>query len=151
MIRRHPRSTRTAPPFPYTTLFRSRPATVKPGLVATGPNQVWSWDITKLRGPHKWTWFQLYVILDVHSRYVVAWLVATRESARLAEELIAAAIYEQNVLAGQPSLHADRCRSMTSNAVSQLLTHLGYAKSHRSPHASNDPPFSASSPERELG
>src|SRR3546814_13583187 len=95
-----------------------RPATVKPELVATGPNQVWSWDITKLRGPHKWTWFQLYVILDVPSRYVVAWLVATRESARLAEELIADAIYEQPVPAGQLSLHADRGSSMPSKTVS---------------------------------
>ena len=73
-----------------------RPAHIKPELVATAPNQVWSWDITKLAGPHKWTWFQLYVILDVYSRYVVAWLVAPRESARLAEELIAdVPIYEQ--------------------------------------------------------
>ena len=70
-----------------------RPAHVKPELVATAPNQVWSWDITKLAGPHKWTWFQLYVILDVYSRYAVGWLVAPRESARLAEELIADAIY----------------------------------------------------------
>src|SRR3546814_10449965 len=119
-----------------------RPATVKPELVATGPNQVWSWDITKLRGPHKWTWFQLYVILDVHSRYVVAWLVATRESARLAEELIADAIYEQQVPAGQLSLHADRGSSMTSKTVSQLLADLGVEQSHSRPHVSNDHPFS---------
>ncbi len=119
-----------------------RPATVKPELMATGPNQVWSWDITKLRGPHKWTWFQLYVILDVHSRYVVAWLVATRESARLAEELIADAIYEQNVLAGQLSLHADRGSSMTSKTVNQLLADLGVEQSHSRPHVSNDNPFS---------
>ena len=72
-----------------------RPAHVKPELVATAPNQVWSWDITKLAGPHKWTWFHLYVILDVYSRYAVGWLVAPRESDRLAEELIADAIYQQ--------------------------------------------------------
>lgn len=119
-----------------------RPATVKPELMATSPNQVWSWDITKLRGPHKWTWFQLYVILDVHSRYVVAWLVATRESARLAEELIADAIYEQQVPAGQLSLHADRGSSMTSKTVSQLLADLGVEQSHSRPHVSNDNPFS---------
>lgn len=81
-----------------------RPAMVKPELVATGPNQVWSWDITKLAGPHKWTWFHLYVILDVYSRYAVGWLVAPRELDRLAEELIADAIYEQDVPAGQLTL-----------------------------------------------
>lgn len=121
-----------------------RPATVKPELVATGPNQVWSWDITKLRGPHKWTWFQLYVILDVHSRYVVAWLVAPRESARLAEELIAEAIYQHQVPAGQLALHADRGSSMTSKTVAQLLADLGVAQSHSRPHQSNDNPFSES-------
>jgi putative transposase len=121
-----------------------RPATVKPELMATGPNQVWSWDITKLAGPHKWTWFQLYVILDVHSRYVVAWLVATRESARLAEELIAAAIYDQHIPAGQLTLHADRGSSMTSKTVSQLLADLGVDQSHSRPHQSNDNPFSES-------
>lgn len=110
--------------------------------MATGPNQVWSWDITKLRGPHKWTWFQLYVILDVYSRYAVGWLVATRESDRLAEELIADAIYEQNVPAGQLTLHADRGSSMTSKTVAQLLTDLGVQRSHSRPHQSNDNPFS---------
>jgi putative transposase len=119
-----------------------RPPMGKPELMATGPNQVWSWDITKLRGPHKWTWFQLYVILDVHSRYVVAWLVAPRESARLAEELIAEAIYQQQVPAGQLSLHADRGSSMTSKTVSQLLADLGVTQSHSRPHQSNDNPFS---------
>lgn len=119
-----------------------RPALIKPELVATAPNQVWSWDITKLRGPHKWTWFHLYVILDVHSRYAVAWLVAPRESHRLAEELIADAIYEQHVPAGQLALHADRGSSMTSKTVSQLLADLGVLQSHSRPHQSNDNPFS---------
>lgn len=119
-----------------------RPPTVKPELVATGPNQVWSWDITKLRGPHKWTWFQLYVILDVHSRYVVGWLVAPRESARLAEELIADAIFQHHVPAGQLSLHADRGSSMTSKTVNQLLADLGVTQSHSRPHQSNDNPYS---------
>lgn len=119
-----------------------RPPTVKPELMATGPNQVWSWDITKLRGPHTWTWFQLYVILDVHSRYVVGWLVAPRESARLAEELIADTIYQHQVPAGQLSLHADRGSSMTSQTVSQLLADLGIAQSHSRPHQSNDNPYS---------
>lgn len=119
-----------------------RPALVKPELMATGPNQVWSWDITKLRGPHKWTWFHLYVILDVHSRYAIAWLVATRESARLAEELIADAIYEQDIPTGQLALHADRGSSMTSKTVNQLLADLGVQQSHSRPHQSNDNPFS---------
>jgi len=119
-----------------------RPAHIKPELVATAPNQVWSWDITKLAGPHKWTWFHLYVILDVHSRYAVAWLVAPRESDRLAEELIAEAIYQQDVPADQLTLHADRGTSMTSKTVAQLLADLGVLRSHSRPHVSNDNPFS---------
>lgn len=121
-----------------------RPATVKPELVATGPNQVWSWDITKLAGPQKWNWLHLYVILDVYSRYAVAWLVAPRESARLAEELIAEAIFEHQVPAGQLTLHADRGSSMTSKTVSQLLADLGVLQSHSRPHQSNDNPYSES-------
>jgi putative transposase len=119
-----------------------RPAHVKPELVATAPNQVWSWDITKLAGPYKWTWFHLYVILDVYSRYAVAWLVAPRESHRLAEELIADAIYDHGVGAGQLTLHADRGSSMTSKTVSQLLADLGVLQSHSRPHQSNDNPYS---------
>ena len=121
-----------------------RPASVKPELVATGPNQVWSWDITKLAGPHKWNWLHLYVILDVYSRYAVAWLVAPRESARLAEELIAEAIFHQQVPAGQLTLHADRGSSMTSKTVTQLLADLGVLQSHSRPHQSNDNPYSES-------
>jgi putative transposase len=119
-----------------------RPAAIKPELVATGPNQVWSWDITKLAGPYKWTWFHLYVILDVYSRYAVGWLVAPRESARLAEELIAGAIYDHDVNAGQLALHADRGTSMTSKTVTQLLADLGVLQSHSRPHQSNDNPYS---------
>lgn len=99
---------------------------------------------TKLAGPHKWTWYQLYVILDVYSRYVVNWLVATRESDRLAEELIADAIHQQHVPDGQLSLHADRGSSMTSKTVSQLLADLGVLQSHSRPHVSNDNPYSES-------
>ena len=121
-----------------------RPAHIKPELVATAPNQVWSWDITKLAGPHKWNWFHLYVILDVYSRYTVAWLVAPRESARLAEELIADAIYDQGIDPGQLALHADRGSSMTSKTVTQLLADLGVLQSHSRPHQSNDNPFSES-------
>jgi len=118
------------------------PAHRKPELVATGPNPVWSWDITKLAGPYRWTWFQLYVILDVYSRYVVGWLVAPRESARLAEELIASAIYDQGVGAGELTIHADRGSSMTSKTVTQLLADLGVLQSHSRPHQSNDNPYS---------
>jgi len=114
----------------------------KPELVATAPNEVWSWDITKLAGPHKWTWFQLYVILDVYSRYVVGWLVAPRESAALAEGLIADAIYAEGVPAGRLTIHADRGSSMTSKTVSQLLCDLGVLQSHSRPHQSNDNPYS---------
>lgn len=121
-----------------------RPAQVKPELVATAPNQVWSWDITKIPGPYKWNWFHLYVILDVYSRYVVAWLLAPRESARLAEELIADAVYDHGVGAGQLTLHADRGSSMTSKTVTQLLADLGVLQSHSRPHQSNDNPFSES-------
>jgi putative transposase len=119
-----------------------RPALVKPELVATGPNQVWSWDITKLAGPHKWNWFHLYVILDVYSRYAVGWLVAPRESAALAEELIADTIYNHGVGHGQLALHADRGTSMTSKTVTQLLADLGVLQSHSRPHQSNDNPYS---------
>ena len=121
-----------------------RPAHLKPELVATAPNQVWSWDITKLAGPYTWTWFHLYVILDVYSRYVVAWLLAPRESARLAEELIADAVYDHAVPPGRLALHADRGSSMTSKTVTQLLADLGVLQSHSRPHQSNDNPFSES-------
>lgn len=121
---------------------RSHPARVKPELVATAPNEVWSWDITKLAGPYRWSWFHLYVIIDVFSRYAIAWLVAPRESARLAEELIAQAIYDQGVGAGQLTIHADRGSSMTSKTVTQLLADLGVLQSHSRPHQSNDNPYS---------
>jgi putative transposase len=121
-----------------------RPALVKPELMAAGPNQVWSWDITKLAGPHKWNWFHLYVILDVFSRYAVGWLVAPRESATLAEQLIADAVFDQGVGHGQLALHADRGSSMTSKTVTQLLADLGVLQSHSRPHQSNDNPFSES-------
>jgi putative transposase len=121
-----------------------RPALVKPELVATAPNEVWSWDITRLAGPYKWTWFQLYTILDVYSRYVVGWLVAPRESAVLAEQLIADALYRHQIEDGRLTLHADRGSSMTSRTVSQLLADLGVLQSHSRPHQSNDNPYSES-------
>jgi putative transposase len=119
-----------------------RPPLIKPELVATAPNQVWSWDITKLAGPHKWNWFHLYVIIDVYSRYAVGWLVAPRESSRLAEELIAETVFDQRIGNDQLTLHADRGTSMTSKTVTQLLADLGVLQSHSRPHQSNDNPFS---------
>jgi len=116
----------------------------KPELLATGPNQVWSWDITKLLGPVKWTYFYLYVILDIFSRYVVGWMVADRESSELARRLIADTCHKQNILPDQLSIHADRGTSMTSKPVALFLADLGVVKSHSRPHVSNDNPFSES-------
>jgi putative transposase len=118
------------------------PATIKPELVATRPNSVWSWDITKLLGPEKWTYYHLYVIIDIFSRYVPGWLLATRESADLAEHLIAETIRKQYVVADQLTIHADRGTSMASKTVALLLADLGVTKSHSRPHCSNDNPYS---------
>ena len=120
----------------------AHPPYAKPELLATGPNQLWSWDITKLKGPAKWTYFYLYVILDVFSRYVVGWMVASRESATLAEKLIGETCTKQGVVGGQLTVHADRGSSMKSKAVALLLADLGVTKTHSRPHVSNDNPFS---------
>ena len=120
----------------------THPAKVKPELVANGPNAVWSWDITKLRGPAKWTYYYLYVILDIFSRYVVGWMVASRESAALAEVLIAQTCAKQGIDRDQLTIHADRGSSMTSKPVAFLLADLGVTQSHSRPHVSNDNPFS---------
>jgi len=119
-----------------------RPHYAAPELLATRPNEVWSWDITKLLGPAKWTYFYLYVILDIFSRYVVGWMVAPRESAALAERLIAESCTKQRIETGQLTLHADRGSSMTSKPVALLLADLGVTKTHSRPHVSNDNPFS---------
>ena len=118
------------------------PSYAAPELLATGPNQLWSWDITKLLGPAKWTYFYLYVILDVFSRYVVGWMVAHRETAALAERLIEETCLRQKIAAGQLTIHADRGTSMTSRPVALLLSDLGVTKSHSRPHVSNDNPYS---------
>lgn len=120
----------------------THPAKVKPELVAAAPNRVWSWDITKLRGPVKWTWFYLYVILDIFSRYPVGWMVASRESDILAERLISESVRKQKIDRGQLTLHADRGSSMASKTVAFLLADLGVTKSHSRPHCSNDNPYS---------
>jgi len=114
----------------------------KPELLATAPNQVWSWDITKLLGPAKWTYFYLYVILDIFSRYVVGWMLADAESARLAKRLIDEAYAKQRIAPGQLTIHADRGSSMKSHGVAVLLASLGVTKTHSRPHVSNDNPYS---------
>ena len=116
----------------------------KPELLATGPNQVWSWDITKLLGPAKWTYFHLYVILDIFSRNVVGWMVAGRETAELAKRLIAATCEKQGIAAGTLTIHADRGTSMTSKPVALMLADLGVTKTHSRPHVSDDNPYSES-------
>jgi putative transposase len=116
----------------------------KPELLATGPNQLWSWDITKLLGPAKWTYYYLYVILDVYSRYVVGWMVADGESAELALRLIADTCGKQAIQPGQLTIHADRGSSMTSKPVAFLMADLGITKTHSRPHVSDDNPYSES-------
>jgi putative transposase len=113
-----------------------------PELLATQPNELWSWDITKLLGPAKWTYFYLYVMLDVFSRYVVGWMVAYRESATLAERFIQETCARQEIGRDQLTIHADRGASMTSKPVAFLLAELGVTKTHSRPHVSNDNPFS---------
>ena len=120
------------------------PTYQKPQLLATGPNQLWSWDITKLLGPAKWTYFYLYVILDVFSRYVVGWMVADREGKELARRFIADTCGKQQIAPGQLTIHADRGSSMTSKPVALLLADLGVTKTHSRPHVSDDNPFSES-------
>ena len=118
------------------------PNYAKPELLASAPNQLCSWDITKLKGPAKWTYFYLYVILDVFSRCVVGWMLATRESQTLAEQLIAETCAKQQIEPGRLTLHADRGPSMTSKPVALLLADLGVTKSHSRPYVSDDNPFS---------
>ncbi len=114
----------------------------KPELLATGPNQLWSWDITKLRGPVKWSFYYLYVILDVFSRYVTGWMISYRETAGLAKQLIENSCEKQKIVPGQLTIHADRGSSMTSKSLALLLADLGVVKTHSRPHVSDDNPFS---------
>jgi putative transposase len=115
---------------------------VKPELLATAPNQVWSWDITKLKGPVKWTYYYLYVILDIFSRYVVGWMIASREHGTLAKNLIEDTCMKQHINPEQLIIHSDRGPSMKSKAVALLLSDLGVTKSFNRPNVSNDNPFS---------
>ncbi len=120
------------------------PRYAAPELLATRPNQLWSWDITKLKGPTTWTYYYLYVIMDVFSRYVVGWMIAPNESATLAEKLIAATCELHKIEPGQLTVHADRGSSMRSKLVAQLLADLGVTKTHSRPHVSNDNAYSES-------
>lgn len=121
---------------------RRHPKYTKPELLATGPNQVWSWDITKLKGPRKWSYFYLYVIMDIYSRCVVGWMVAGRESASLAERLMMESCEKQGIAKDQLTIHADRGASMKSKRVAQLMADLGITKTHSRPHTSTDNPYS---------
>jgi putative transposase len=120
------------------------PSYAKPELLATQPNQVWSWDITKLKGPIKWSYFYLFVVLDIFSRYVVGWMVAHGEGARLAERLIEETCAKQNISPGQLTIHADRGPAMTSKTVALLFSDLDILRSHSRPYVSDDNPFSES-------
>ena len=123
---------------------RRHPAYEKPELLATRSNEVWSWDITKLKGPARWCVYHLYVIIDIFSRYVVGWMVALREAAELAEQLIAETIAKQQIAPGTLTLHADRGTSMRSKPVAALLVDLEVARTHSRPHVSDDNPYSES-------
>lgn len=120
------------------------PKYTRPELLATGPNQVWSWDISKLKGPKKWNHYHLYVIIDIYSRYVVGWMVAHREQADLAKHLIKKSCKRQGISPTQLAIHSDRGSSMNSRTVAQLLADLGVLKSLSRPHVSNDNPYSES-------
>jgi putative transposase len=120
------------------------PSYARPELLAERPNELWSWDITKLLGPEKWSYFYLYVILDVFSRYVVGWTVQHRESAAVAEQMIAQAVEQQGIEHGQLTVHADRGSAMRSKPVAFLLADLGVTKTHSRPYTSTDNPYSES-------
>ena len=123
-------------------LIRHHPTYQKPELLATAPNQVWSWDITHLRGPVKWSGYKLYTVLDIFSRYVVGWMLAEVESSDLARHLIAETACKQGIQPDQLTLHADNGSPMTGKPLSQLLVELGITRSHNRPHTSDDNPFS---------
>ena len=122
--------------------MNSSPQTTRNGHIATAPNQVWSWDITKLKGPVPYLYYSLYVILDLFSRYVVGWMVAVKESAHLAERLIEQTCAKQRIQPQQLTIHADRGAPMRSKLVALLFSDLGIAASHSRPRVSNDNPFS---------
>ena len=118
------------------------PTYARPELLASRPNQLWSWDITKLRGPAKWTYYYLYAMLDVYSRYMVGWMIAERELAELGKELIAQTCAKQGIQPGELTIHADRGGAMKAKSVALLMADLGVNKTHSRPHVSNDNPYS---------
>jgi putative transposase len=120
----------------------THPAYAKPELLAQRPNELWSWDISKLKGPAKWTYYYLYVMLDVFSRYVVGWTVQYRENGQLAKELIEQATEQQKITPGLLTLHADRGGPMRGKPVAFLLADLGVTKTHSRPYTSTDNPYS---------
>lgn len=120
------------------------PPRVKPELIATAPNEVWSWDITKLAGPARWEWYHLYVILDIYSRFVIGWRLEYHEDGVMAEELFAEAIFRENIDPQRLSVHADNGSAMTAKTLGQLFIDLNITRSHSRPHVSNDNPFSES-------
>jgi putative transposase len=120
----------------------THPPRIKPELVTTAPNELWSWDVTKLPGPAKWTWFSLYLVLDVFSRYIVGWEVAQSESTAIAKALFRDAIREQRIVPGQLHIHADGGAMMKAKSLALLFADLGISKSHSRPHVSNDNPYS---------
>ena len=124
--------------------LRNHKNAIKPELIATAPNQVWSWDITKIRSFNKFTYFHLYVIIDIYSRYVVGWMIADRECQHLAKKLIQKSTLKNGIQPGQLTIHSDNGPSMTSQTVSQLLEKIGVLKTHNRPYTSNDNPFSES-------
>lgn len=114
----------------------------KPELLATGPNQVWSWDITKLLGPAKWVYYYLYVVLDIFSRYAVGWMIADQQNAALAQRLLHQSLQKQGIGPGQLTIHADRGAAMTAKPLAWLLADLGVTKTHTRPYTSTDNPYS---------
>ena len=120
----------------------THPASKKPELLADKPNAVWSWDITKLLGPVKWTHYYLYVVIDIYSRYVPGWMLTRAENGSLAEALLTEAITRQGIEDRQLTIHADRGGPMVAKPVAHLLADLGVTKSHSRPHTSNDNPYS---------
>jgi putative transposase len=129
-------------PCPERTRNRAHTHYERPEILATRPNELWSWDITRLKGPARYCYFQLYVILDVYSRYVVAWMVAEREDQELAAQLIDGALAQEKITPGTLTIHADRGAAMTSKSVALLLSDLGVTRTHSRPHVSNDNPYS---------
>lgn len=123
---------------------RKHPVYQKPELLATGPNQVWSWDITRIKGPQSWIFYELYVVIDIFSRYIVAWTIAERESGEQAKALIDSAFEWQGIKENELTVHSDRGKAMTSKCLADLYGELGIVRSLNRPHVSNDNPFSES-------